>query len=196
MVSFSRAKSIISLAIGQALCAGKIPSLEVQAQQLVPELAQTVYGRAKIKSLLTMSSGAATGLPHGDTVPGESGRWLQGVKTQLKTLQDYPDEAIPLFAKTGEGVFKYKNQDTSALVLVLLAATRRQVSTGNAQFQGYGYQIWTHFHRDRVGDVVWFRGVGGQLLALHPPSNRVMVYSALNDSVTEQVAAAFVNWVH
>lgn len=269
VVSFSRAKSVISLAIGKALCAGKISSLELQAQSLAPELSDTVYGRARVSSLLMMASGAATGLPHGDTVPGESVRWLQGVKSQLQTLHEYKSEAVSLFSKTAEGTFKYKNQDTSALTLVLQsvyggktsewfdemvwkpvraeapvqwaldkdgvpigpaffgASTRdwgrlgiyinqtlrgenqesclrdylkqaisRKASTGNSLFQGYGYQMWTNYYRDRVSDIVWFRGVGGQLVALHPPSNSVLVYTALNDSSTDQVATAFVNLVH
>jgi CubicO group peptidase (beta-lactamase class C family) len=269
LVSFSRAKSVISLAIGKALCDGKISSLDVQAQSLAPELSETVYGRAKISSLLMMASGAATGLPHGETVPGETGRWLQGVKSQLQTLKEYKSEAVSLFSKTAEGSFKYKNQDTSALTLVLQSvyggktsdwfdelvwkpvraeapvqwaldkdgipigpaffvagtrdwgrlglyinqtlrgenqeaclrdylrqATSRLISTGNQQFQGYGYQMWTNNYRDRTGEVVWFRGVGGQLVALHPRSNSVLVYTSLNDSITDQVASAFVNLIN
>jgi CubicO group peptidase (beta-lactamase class C family) len=269
LVSFSRAKSVISLAVGKALCDGKISSLDVQAQSLAPELSETVYGRAKISSLLMMASGAATGLPHGETVPGETVRWLQGVKSQLQTLKEYKSEALSPFSKTAEGSFKYKNQDTSALTLVLQSvyagktsdwfdelvwkpvraespvqwaldkdgvpigpsffvastrdwgrlglyinqtlrgenqesclrdylrqATSRLISTGNQQFQGYGYQMWTNNYRNRTGEIVWFRGVGGQLVALHPRSNSVLVYTSLNDSITDQVASAFVNLVN
>jgi CubicO group peptidase (beta-lactamase class C family) len=269
VVSFSRAKSVISLAIGKALCAGKISSLDLQAQSLAPQLSDTVYGRARISSLLMMASGAATGLPYGDTVPGESVRWLQGVKSQLQTLHEYKSEAVSLFTKTAEGTFKYKNQDTSALTLVLHAiyggktsewfdemvwnpvraeapvewaldkdgvpigpaffgastrdwgrlgiyinqtlrgenqesclrdylqqAVSRKNFTGNSLFQGYGYQMWTSYQRDRSSDIVWFRGVGGQLVGMHPASNSVLVYTSLNESVTDQVATAFVNFVH
>ena len=269
VVSFSRAKSVISLAIGKALCDGKISSLDLQAQSLAPELSDTVYGRARISSLLMMASGAATGLPHGETVPGETVRWLQGVKSQLQTLHEYKSESFTLLSKTAEGTFKYKNQDTSALTIVLQSvyggktsewfdelvwkpvraeapvqwaldkagmpigpayfvastrdwgrlglyinqtlrgenqetclrdylqqATSRKMATGNSLFQGYGYQIWTNNYRDRASDIVWFRGVGGQLVALHPSSNSLLVYTALNDSLTDQVANAFLNLVH
>jgi CubicO group peptidase (beta-lactamase class C family) len=56
--SMSIAKSMTSLAVGTALCAGKIPGLDTPAGDLVPELRINNFGRSTVRQLLLMSSGA------------------------------------------------------------------------------------------------------------------------------------------
>lgn len=58
LYSMSIAKSLTSLAVGQALCAGVIPSLETRASDIVPELTLNNFGRSSVRELLTMQSGA------------------------------------------------------------------------------------------------------------------------------------------
>lgn len=58
LYSMSIAKSLTSLAVGQALCAGLIPSIDTRVSDLVPELGINNFGRSTIRELLTMSSGA------------------------------------------------------------------------------------------------------------------------------------------
>ena len=263
VISFSRAKSITSIAVGKALCERKI-SLQDPVSKYIPEVKDNVYGKAKIVSVLSMSSGASTGLPHGDVVQGETSRWAQGVKSQLDTLLQY--DAVFL---SGEGTFKYKNQDPSTIGIVLdrvynkgieeyfqknvwetirakssatwmldkasvpisssyliattgdwgraglyvnsilrrdtndecmfnyfKDATSLQKRTDEKQFQGYGYYFWTNQLMDRKNEIIWMRGVGGQLVAMHPGTNKVMVYNSLNGSNADEVATAFVQWVY
>lgn len=58
LYSMSIAKSLTSLAVGQALCAGLIPSVDTRVSATVPELAINNFGRSTIGDLLTMRSGA------------------------------------------------------------------------------------------------------------------------------------------
>ena len=59
-ISMSMAKSLTALAIGEALCVGKIASLNDPAQKYAPELKGLVLGSAKIIDLLKMNSGVKT----------------------------------------------------------------------------------------------------------------------------------------
>lgn len=54
----SMSKSLVSLAVGKAFCQGKIASLDLRAEQLLPELSGTSWGRSSVRDLLTMTSGA------------------------------------------------------------------------------------------------------------------------------------------
>jgi len=51
-------KSMTSLAVGRALCAGALPTLDAAAARYVPEMAENNFGKSTIRQLLTMSSGA------------------------------------------------------------------------------------------------------------------------------------------
>ena len=55
--SMSIGKSMTSMAVGTALCAGKLPGLETLAGDIVPELRGDSYGKSTIRQLLMMSSG-------------------------------------------------------------------------------------------------------------------------------------------
>ena len=56
-LSFSMAKSVTSLLVGQALARGHIASLDDSAEKYVPPLAGSPYGATTIRQLLRMSSG-------------------------------------------------------------------------------------------------------------------------------------------
>lgn len=58
LYSMSIAKSLTGLAVGQALCAGLIPSLDARVADQVPELGINNFGRSTLRDLLTMRSGA------------------------------------------------------------------------------------------------------------------------------------------
>lgn len=58
LYSMSVAKSLTSLAVGKALCAGLIPSIDTRVSDLVPELGINNFGRSTVREVLTMSSGA------------------------------------------------------------------------------------------------------------------------------------------
>ena len=261
MVSFSRAKSLISIAIGRSYCQGKIKSLDDSLEIYLEDLRGTPYGKSKISSLLEMSSGTRPGLASGEASPGETQKWIKGEKSVKQSLNEFNQQV------TGEGTYAYKNIDTIALTLLLqkvnevepdkwffqtvwdpigadsdalwaldkngiplgssifLAtnrdwarvgiyvnrmlrnetadicmadylkkATSKKKSTDNKEFNGYGYQIWTDHADDSKHQIFWFRGVSGQLVAMHPQSNSVMVLTSLNDSMATTAARAFINW--
>ncbi|MBM3346294.1 MAG: hypothetical protein FJY55_07360, partial [Betaproteobacteria bacterium] len=66
--SYSMTKSFTALAVGEALCAGKIKSLDDKAAVYVPELEGTAHGSATIRNLLKYTSGAED--PGGDGYTG------------------------------------------------------------------------------------------------------------------------------
>lgn len=66
--SYSMTKSMTALAVGEALCAGKIRSLDDKASDYVPALEGTAHGAATLKNLLKYASGAED--PGGDGFTG------------------------------------------------------------------------------------------------------------------------------
>jgi CubicO group peptidase (beta-lactamase class C family) len=54
----SMGKTVTSMAIGKALCAGKL-KFETKASELIPELSGKALGNASVRDLLRMASGAA-----------------------------------------------------------------------------------------------------------------------------------------
>ena len=57
--SFSMTKSVVAILVGIALDEGRIGSLDDLAEQYLPALSGTVWGRVSIRNLLRMSSGIA-----------------------------------------------------------------------------------------------------------------------------------------
>lgn len=53
----SMTKSVTALAVGEALCAGKIKRLDDAAHNYAPQLAGTAYGAASLRQLLAYTSG-------------------------------------------------------------------------------------------------------------------------------------------
>jgi CubicO group peptidase (beta-lactamase class C family) len=56
--SYSMAKSMTALAVGEALCAGKLKSLDDKAVAYAPAIDGTAYGAASLRNLLRYTSGA------------------------------------------------------------------------------------------------------------------------------------------
>ncbi len=88
--SMSIAKSLTSLAVGQALCNGALKSLDIRAETIVPELAISNFGRSTIRQLLMMSSGAYISATAGQ--PNFTG----GLGIRPKTGKPYPAAAWPM----------------------------------------------------------------------------------------------------
>ncbi len=57
-LGMSMTKSLTSLAVGKAICAGHIKSIDDKVETYVPKLAGTSWGEAPIRQVLKMSSGA------------------------------------------------------------------------------------------------------------------------------------------
>jgi len=117
LFSQSMSKSLTAYTIGNLLCEGKIKSLDDRAEFYAPELKGTVFGEAKIKDLLTMSSGAKDAITSGQTYLGE---WqdivFKGVTTE-EILKKYGQRDVTLLGSplAGGAEFRYKAVDTYAL---------------------------------------------------------------------------------
>lgn len=120
--AYSMTKSLTSLAVGEALCARKIKSLDDPAQMYVPVLEGTPYGRASLRQLLTYTSGAED--PGGDGYMGIHSRTnFNSMVKQERTLVDL------IKTHSGESRFKpgekfiYNGLDSQTLSLVIRSAT-------------------------------------------------------------------------
>ena len=120
--SYSMAKSFTSLAVGEALCSGKIKSLDDLAVSYVPELAGTVYGAASIKNLLRYTSGGPD--PGGTGYSGiHDATVLRAMLTgQISLLDMIKTQGTLGRFKPGEK-FIYNGLDSETLSLVIRAAT-------------------------------------------------------------------------
>ncbi len=88
--SMSIAKSMTSLAVGQALCYGALKSLDIRAEAIIPELTINNFGRSTIRQLLMMSSGAYISATAGQPA------FRDGIGERPRTGKPYGAAAWPL----------------------------------------------------------------------------------------------------
>jgi len=133
LYGMSISKSMTGLAVGKALCAGAIASLDRTAGSIVPELNRNNYGRSTLRQLLTMSSGAYVGV-NGSQPKFETARFgrYAAAEWPMRLGMVSVDEVLWGWAwdsvagknphRPGE-VFVYKAGDTLALGQVVQRAT-------------------------------------------------------------------------
>jgi CubicO group peptidase (beta-lactamase class C family) len=122
MLSNSMAKTILALAIGKALEAGLIRSLDDTAASYAPELSGTLYGETRIINLMRMSSGARFVEDYsGKDDHARFNRAIRngGIVSAVKTVTERQ-------APEGE-VFNYASSESVTLGYVLRAATGRNL---------------------------------------------------------------------
>ncbi len=122
MLSNSMAKTLVALAIGEALEDGSLHSLDDRVDQYVPELAGTLYGGTRIVDLLRMASGAKYVEDY--TPTDDRARFLktaakQGVLAAAAQVNERADAPGTRF--------NYAGAQTEVLALVLQAATHRSL---------------------------------------------------------------------
>jgi CubicO group peptidase (beta-lactamase class C family) len=148
--SWSMAKSLTSMTIGYALCEGKIESLDDKAEKYSDVLRGTPWGDAKIKDLLTMSSGASPkGLDKvtGDYSYGSSAVGYMISRSRLTINESFKKVGNDDGKKVSGGETSYNNLDTEALALVITGATKEP-------FQEYfGRKIWSQINPEHRG--IW-----------------------------------------
>ena len=157
MLSSSVAKSMVALGVGEALCAGKIKSLDDKAKQYFPGLDGTAQGDSSVRNLLKMASGADISMLEG---PGLNWKTYTELANGRIDLTDYvkqdsrPKSVFGKQIKDGE-VFGYSGRDTSALALVVEGATGmkfqnwfEQTVWAKARTEAPGY--WQLTKDDRV----------------------------------------------
>ena len=129
-------KSIISVAIGKAVCEGKI-NLDTKAWNYSPLLADTSWGESTVEELLKMSSGAHKTMTLFAGHKDEENR-----KNAIKIIkkEDTVSNATAFLSgderyKESGSEFIYSNSDSIALGYVLEGAT-------NKSFNKYFQSIW------------------------------------------------------
>lgn len=153
--SQSMAKSMTALAVGEAVCAGKIRSLDDTAASYAPQLAGTAYGAASLRNLLRYTSGAQD--PGGDGYAGihnfrDFGAMVAQQLSLVELMKKYGGTAR--FAP-GEK-FIYNGLDSEALSVVVRAATGMPLAAWFEQtvWQKAGGEAQAGWLQDREGNTV------------------------------------------
>lgn len=126
-LSFSVGKTVTSMAIGKAICAGKL-ALTDSAVAFVPELKDTDLGRATVQQLLEMSSGTSAINHDSSIMSGEQERDMRLGRISFLDILKTPkvsDAYQGLFGnkrQPGE-VFDYHSTDPMLLGVILNRAT-------------------------------------------------------------------------
>ena len=120
MVSNSMAKTLVALAVGQALADGAIHSLDDTAARYVPELEGTLYGETQLVNLLRMASGARYVEDYTDADDRAAFNAVARRRGVLAAARSVTERAEPQGAR-----FNYAGAQTEVLGLVLRHATKR-----------------------------------------------------------------------
>jgi CubicO group peptidase (beta-lactamase class C family) len=120
--SQSMAKTVVAMLVGIALQEGKIRSIDDLAQDYVPALADSPYGKTSLRHLLTMSSGVKyleNYKPGDDNAILTARTYKQQSAGGADTLAPFATRAREVPAGTR---FYYASSETVTLALVLRAA--------------------------------------------------------------------------
>ena len=155
-LSFSMAKSVTSLLVGQALSKGDIASPDDRADKYVPALADSPYGATTVRQLLRMSSG----LTFSERYDGQddiarlsrASAGVAGAGKPLDVLRSITDR----HAAAGDK-FVYSSAETDVLGRVLTGATGQTMAALSADW------LWKPLGAEH--DAFWRVGVDGQELA-------------------------------
>ncbi len=126
-LSFSIGKTVTSMAIGQAICAGKL-SLHDKADKWVPEIAGTDLGSATVQQLLQMSGGTSAINHDSSIMSSDQERDIRAGKLSFVDVLQTPgiskakQSAVGVKLKPGE-VFDYHSTDPLLLGVILNRAT-------------------------------------------------------------------------
>lgn len=157
--AWSMTKSLVSLAVGHALCNGHIKSLDDLAQQYVSDIEGTVWGRSTVRQLLQMRSGISKRGLNANTgdisYPNSTSSLdiLRGnisVKDELKRANEIPDSVNP------GSRFAYSNLDTDTLGLVVAAASGQPFARyfESTVLKGARLEHPSVFHLDRTNHPI------------------------------------------
>lgn len=124
LLSYSMSKSLTSMVVGKAHCAGDIKSLDAKMKEVNPVLDGTAYGEATIKQILMMASGGIRGSAFSGGSPYKAGFGnpydpviYPSTLNQLRKFKDYQTKPDGTLVKPGEE-FSYKNLDTQSLAFL------------------------------------------------------------------------------
>ncbi len=155
-LSFSMAKSVVSLLVGQALARGKIASLEDRAEKYATDLAGSAYGATTLRQLLRMSSGLVFTERYDaeDDIArlSRASAGVPGAATSLEVLRSVAARHAPAGTK-----FVYASAETEVLGRVLAAATGKTIAELTAE------GLWAPIGAER--DAFWRLAADGHEMA-------------------------------
>jgi len=169
LLGYSMSKSLTSMVVGRALCAGDLKSLETRMGDVNSDLNGTAYGNASIRQILMMASGAIRGtLAHGGS-PSMAGfgnphnfSVYSSTLSQLRAFKDHQKRADGSQVRAGEE-FSYKNLDTQSLAFLFPTSGDRTFTAifekevwraAGAENKGY----WIHDAYDYIHTMSSFHG--------------------------------------
>jgi len=160
-IAFSMTKTITAMLIGQALERGEIDSLDDQASKYVPALAEGAYGRATLRNILEMRSGADIDERYDfGANPSLAGQIHESAI--IRNERRFADFAVGIGSRSEPGAtFNYATLDTAVLGWVLEEATGQKLEAlmETRIWQPMGAEFAGHFLAD--GPVGTGRALNG-----------------------------------
>lgn len=136
LFGFSLGKTITAMAVGKAICANAI-SLDQTLMQSVPELGATDLGKAKVRDLLTMTSGTWEGNSDSTIWSADQAKAIAAGQMDWLELLGTPKVSGAISDLTGKRApgktFAYKSTDPLALGILLEKTTGKSYAQWTAQ---------------------------------------------------------------
>lgn len=145
-VSFSVAKSVVSMLVGAAIQDGYIKSVDEKVTDYLPRLKGSSYDQVTIKNLLQMASGVAWNEDYAD-------RSSDVATANWETLPMYEQlRHKPRVAEAGE-VFNYNTSETNLIGTLLRSAIGNNLATYLTQkiWQPFGMQADANWQLTEAG---------------------------------------------
>lgn len=181
--SASMAKSLVSLAVGKALCSGAIRDLDDEASTYSSRLGGTSWGRARVRHLLAMSSGANRPIytPTGSPTPEVQAETLEK-SYQGRMTRDFVDLMRSADERHSPSGLRghYNNLDTQALAFLV------EDATGMRFIDFFEREIWQPSGAAQPGR--WMHNSHGQVAAFSGFSAHPYDWIRLGHHVLEQRA--------
>lgn len=149
-IGFSMTKTVTAMLVGQALDRGEIDSLDDPAGKYVPALADGAYGRATVRNLLEMRSGADIEERY-DFGANPSLAAQIHEQANIRNERRFADFAVGIASRAEPGsIFNYATLDTAVLGWVLEEATGERIEDlmQNRIWQPLGAEHDGHFIAD------------------------------------------------
>ena len=169
LLSYSMSKSLTSMVVGKAHCAGHLPSLDTKMKEVNPILEGTAYGDATIKQILMMASGAIRGSAFSGGSPYKAGFGnpydpvlYSSTLNQIRKFKDHQKKSDGTVVKAGEE-FSYKNLDTQSLAFLFPPSGDKSFTKifENEIWQAAGTEnkgFWVHDKDDFIHTMSSFHG--------------------------------------
>lgn len=169
LLSYSMSKSLASMVVGKAHCAGDLNNLDAKLKDVNPVLDGTAYGDASIKQILMMASGGVRGSVFSGGNPYKAGlgnpydpNTYWSTLNQLRKFKANHQKTDGSFVKAGEE-FSYKNLDTQSLAFLFPTSGERTFTNifqkevwqaAGTESKGY----WVHDKDDFIHTPASFHG--------------------------------------